>query len=367
MKFLLPSRTSVQGLLGLVSLLFCGSGWAQEARVRASLATNDVVWVGQKVTVVIELLAPGIFAGAATFDLPDPRGMLLLPPAEHPTVVDKTIDGRNYTEQRHELSAFPMRAGAQSVPALTVRFAFKRAPLDTHVVPVTVTTPPLPFNVELPPGTEKLGNVISAKELKAEEEWNPEPGQTNVPAGAAFQRTVTFSAPEVSGMVFPPFPAGKIDGLGIYTQQQTQDHSERGTLTGTRREVITYLCQRPGHYIIPAARFIWFDLATRQLRTNEFPARKLTVIPNPAMASAAAPGDSVSPPMTVARPEERRTIIGIVSIVTISFLATLLWMTRRTWKPLLTCFRPVRLVQLNPVTADVRLANQGIQTVGAIR
>src|SRR5262249_16670439 len=156
------------------------------------------------------------------------------------------------------------RAGEQTIPALPVRFAFKRAPLDTNVVAVSMKTEPTRFTATSPPGAEHLGSVISARALKIEETWQPEPGQTNVKAGDAFTRTILFTAPDIPGMVFPPFPAGPIDGLGLYTKRQVQDQSDRGTLRGERRDVITYVCQRPGRFTIPAARLTWFDLETKE-------------------------------------------------------------------------------------------------------
>ena len=44
---------------------------AQEAKVRASIGTQGDLWVGQRVTLVVELLAPGFFSGMAAFDLPN--------------------------------------------------------------------------------------------------------------------------------------------------------------------------------------------------------------------------------------------------------------------------------------------------------
>lgn len=354
MNSLSQTPASVQKLLCLLVVLFCGPGFAQDAKVRTSLATNDVVWVGQKVTIVVELLAPGYFASAAAFDLPDPQGVLLVPPLEHPIVSSETIDETSYTVQRHELSAFATRAGAQSVPALKVRFSFKRTPLDTNEVPATVTTTPLSFTVQSPPGAENLGTVISAKGLKVEEAWQPEPGQTNVLTGTAFTRTVTFSAPEVPGMVFPPFPAGQIEGLGIYTKRQINDQAERGALQGGRRDVITYVCQRPGQFTIPAARLIWFDVEAKQLQTNDFSARTFTVIPNPALASTAATATatSTSGAAITQRPTPWWQPAGLMVLVSFALMLGLSVRFRRMLARFLALFRPVHLQPLNPTSTS---------------
>ena len=227
---------------------------------------------GPTLTLVVELFAPGFFASAATFDIPDPQGVLLMPPTAHPMVSSEDIDGVSYSVQRHELFAFPKRGGSQTIPSLPVRFAFKRSPLDQAKISASVTTDPVEFTVVLPPGAEGLGNVISARNLKVEETWQPELGKTTIKPGDAFTRTIIFSAPNLPGMVFPPFPADSIDGLGVYAKHQILDQTERGQLRGERRDVITYVFQRSGEFTIPAARLTWWDLDNKQLQSVDFPA-----------------------------------------------------------------------------------------------
>lgn len=339
-------RRFFQLLFCLTGVLLAGHSLAQEAKMRTSLETKDAVWVGQKVTVVVELLAPGFFSSAATFDLPDPQGVLLLPPMGHPTVGSETIDGTSYTVQRYELSAYPMRAGEQSVPAFSLRFSFKGASQDTNEIAATLKTDAMPFTVKMPPGAENLGLVISARDLKIEETWKPEPGEENVIAGAAFTRTITFTAPDVPGMVFPPFPAGQIDGLGIYTKRQLLDQTDRGSLRGERRDVVTYVCKRAGEFTIPATQYTWFDLETQQLRTAELPERTLKVAANPALATASG-ADSASV-VAASRSIAWWKLTGLAVAVLLLLLAGKSTRFRRVLADLFTPFRPLHLQPLNP-------------------
>lgn len=330
----------------LAGWLVAAAAPAQEARLRASLARSDTIWVGQRVELAIELLAPGYFASGVDFDLPDPDGVLVMPPESRPVVGSETIDGVQFTVQRHRLSVWPMRAGAQSVPPLTARFRYKLKPLDDDTIAASLQTDAVSFQVQVPPGAEGLGTVISARRLEVREQWDPEPGTADVPAGSAFKRTVTFTAPDVPGMVFPPFPAAAVDGLGIYPKRELLDRTNRGSLTGVRRDQITYLLERPGQFTLPAVRFTWFDLDSQRLRTEDFPARSFQVIANPDLA-AAAPAAAEAPAGAGGRFPWR----AAAALLTLAVAGLMAVRSRRLQVAagrLLAPFRPVHLAPLNP-------------------
>jgi hypothetical protein len=212
-----------------------------------------------------------------------------------------------------------------------------------------VKTDPLEITAKLPPGAEKFGSLISSHRLQVVEKWNPEPG--NAKAGGAFTRTITFTAADVPGMAFPPIPATPIDGLGIYAKPPVVlDHRERGDGQGERQDTVTYLCQRPGHFVIPPLRVSWYNLDTSKIETIELRARVLDVAPNPAMASAApAPAESSG---------SRAAVLGLVAAMAANALAFGIWKTRAFWLHALSVFDAVPLVPLNPTDHPNRLSGR---------
>ncbi len=320
---------------------------AEEARLRVSLAQPDRIWVGQRVELAIELLAPGYFASGVDFDLPDPDGVLVMPPESRPVVGNETIDGVRFTVQRHRLSVWPMRAGAQSVPSLTARFRYRSKPLDEDTVAASLQTDAISFQVQVPPGAEGLGTVISARRLEVREQWDPEPGTVDIPAGSAFKRTITFSAPDVPGMVFPPFPAARVDGLGVYPKRELRDRANRGSLTGERRDQITYVLERPGRFTLPAVRFTWFDLDSKRLRTEHFAARTFQVVANPDLAGAAAA--AADAPAAAGGRIPWRIVAALLALAVAALIAVRSRRLRAATRRLLAPFRPVHLAPLNPV------------------
>lgn len=332
---------------GFIAVLFlvATTAIAREPRVRTSLPDGGDCWTGQRVTLVVELLAPGYFAGAPSFDLPNPPGMLIVPPRGSPTLGSEQVGDTTYTVQRHELAVFTHRAGPQVIPPFSVRFHFKRHPLDKEPIAATVTTHAVNLIAKPPPGAEGLPGVISARQLTAVEAWHPQPGKAK--AGDAFTRTITFAAPDVPGMAFAPFPAGKVDGLGVYPKPpEVIDHDDRGALRGERRETITYVCERPGRFVLPAARFSWFDHDVRKVRVVEFPARAFDVSPNPAMQAAQQAGNDSArdggPSL--------KTIAATLAVLILSAGGSVL--LARNWPRWTAPFSPTHLAPLNPVAGE---------------
>ena len=321
---------------------------AQEAKVRAHMELPVTPWVGQKVVMVVELLAPGYFSGSPDFDLPAVPGLLIFPPEDRPVLGSETIDGVAYTVQRHEILVFPRKAGNFTVPTFQVRFNIKRSPLEKNSEPQNVTTEPQHFTAALPPGADEVGTLISAREVKADEQWKPKPAAAKT--GDAFTRTITWSAPDVPGMAFPPFPADKIGGLGVYPKSpQVSDHSERGTLQGSRTDTVVYVCEHPGHYVIPAAQFTWWDTEDKQLHTIDFPERAFDVKLNPAFAP-------VVHRESFAEKISRRTPALLTAIAALALIAYVGWRTRQFWRDTLDFLQPRHLVPLNP--PDPSIQNQ---------
>lgn len=323
---------------------------AQDAKINTSFEPDGAaLFVGQKGTLIVELLAPGYFAGSPAFDLPNVPGMVIVPPVGSPVIDSRTAEDVSYTVQRHELSVFSHREGEQTVPPFHVRFAFKRAPLDKVAVSADLLTDAVQIQAKSPPGAQGLANLICANQLTVDERWSPKPGPAK--AGDSFTRTITFTAEDIPGMAFPPFPSSAPQGVRTYQKQpEVLDRVERGKITGIRREEITYACQTPGRYEIPAARFTWWDLDDEQLKAVDFPSQVFVVAANPALASAAGgatAGHNSPQPTRVWLPT--RWTVFLALLASIAFFGVLLIANRRHWlQRIIGYLKPVKLAPLNP-------------------
>jgi hypothetical protein len=236
--------------------------------LRAKVQLGEV-WLGQRVPVVIELLSPTIFSGVPTFDWPEIAGMTVIE-AGHPIVSSETIEGQPFNVQRHEFAVFTQAAGEVVIPPFAVRFA-RRDETGGGSVEVKGQTPELRFRAKRPPGSERLGYVITTDDFTVEESWNPQPGPVAV--GAVFKRTITQHAKDVAGMALAPASSDAPPGVRVYPgRPAVNDDLERGDFSGERSETVTYLCESPGSFTLPAQSFAWWNSTSAELQTKTLPA-----------------------------------------------------------------------------------------------
>lgn len=93
---------------------------------------------------------------------------------------------------------------------------------------------------------------------------------------------MTLQADGVSGMAFAPLRHDELPGVGIYpAEPEIADRDERGSLSGRRTEVVTYVFEHAGEVQIPELTLTWWNTSTEELETDSLPGRKLVVSPGP--------------------------------------------------------------------------------------
>lgn len=265
-------------------LLIPVSVLAAQPMVKIEQLSKSTVRVGQKILVAVDLYSPTFFSGVPRFDLPEVSGMVIMKVPGRPVMSSEQFGDDYYSVQRHEFFIYPQRAGKFNVPPFPVQFGVAgvgMAKPTRH----TLKTTPLTFQAKMPPGAEHLATLISANDLEVKESWSNRPESPMV--GDAFSRVISFRAPDIPGMAFPPIPPMKVPGLAIYPDAaRVNDKTFRGNLVGERSETITYVCETEGKILIPALVFHWWELSSGRLKRIEFPAVELNVAPDPDLVQA---------------------------------------------------------------------------------
>jgi hypothetical protein len=291
----LPLLASVPILLFFLLFPLCVQAEVAPVAVRVP---EGKVWIGQRLPFYVELRAPGSFAGTAGFDLPQLPGTFLMK-IGNPVVGSQEIEGESWFVQTHEFALFSQRPGTLEVPPFSVRFA-SREGFTGPTKEMQAKAPSWKVDIRRPPGSDKIGFLITSESLDITEKWDPQPGPAQV--GAMFKRTIVQRATQITGMALAPAPTTVPDGIRIYPDDpEIKDKLERGDFLGERRETITYLLQKPGTLAVPALTYAWWNPKTETLQSKTLPAVTFEVAPAPSAATPAKAGaDRVAWPWLVA-------------------------------------------------------------------
>ncbi len=279
-------RQAVLRGVGVLLFAACCSVSAVAEVVRAELGENEV-WTGQAVPLFVTLYSPGPFSGTASFDLPE-LPLTTFVKVGNPTVGSEQIGDDSYFTQRHEFALYTQRDGPIFIPAFCVRFAGKKS-FTSAAEPVEGFTQELRFQSTRPPGTERLGVVVAARNMEASQTWQPD-AIGPVQAGDVIARTISRRATDTTAMMFPPVAIETPPGVRSYaTDPIVQDSTERGAIRAERSETIKYQFERAGTFELPELAVIWWDPDARELRRQLLPGRLIDVQNEAVVADTLAP------------------------------------------------------------------------------
>ncbi len=258
--------------------------------IRFEVGRGGATWLGQELELRLDLWSDGVSFGDQSFLLPEVKGAYLLQADSSTVKLNENRDGVAWQGLRYTFLLYPQRAGRLEVPSFEVRFS-ARAGYGSEPSGFRFQTPVLLIDARLPPGADASGLVVTSTDFTMEASWKPgavKDGPDNLQVGDAITLEVTRRARDVPGMVFAPLPEFSIEGLGVYPDAaQVNDQINRGDLTGSRTDSVTFICEREGNYEIPEMRFQWWDPQQEVLAEKVIPARELVVVENPVYASGA--------------------------------------------------------------------------------
>jgi hypothetical protein len=275
---------NVRTVLACVLLMTVCPASALEADIRARIAHDGEAWIGQQLTLQIELLTDGQSFRGQRFHIPDIAGALLLEDAVSTTKLSEQRDDTAWQILRYEFPLFAQRAGSLSIPPIAVAFSVTGG-FGGDVRDVELTTIPLSLAVKSPTGVLDARQLVTTTAFTLDVNVTPPPEDLQV--GDAVTRTITRRAVGVPGMVFAPLPLPRVDGVAAYPKSPAvNDRHNRGDLTGERTESVSFVFQRAGSFRLPGYDLQWWDPARNSLQTESVPELQIKVAANPAFSTA---------------------------------------------------------------------------------
>lgn len=263
--------------------------WAEDApRVTVELAEDSAV-VGQPLVVRIKVLVPSFMPKPPVFPTLEVPGLMVRLPERAGGPVSEKIDGETWSGVQRAYRLYPLQAGAFQIPAQDLTLTLAGAdPANPQVVQVPFEA--FSFTATVPDGAEGLDPLILAAGFTLSQQVE---GAEGLEVGGAVTRTLTAKITGTTPVLIPGLtPAAEDPALRAYPDEPDVAESEdRGLLSGTRTERVTYVAQAPGDVVLPALELSWFNTGTGKVETASVPEQALTITGAPLAAVGSGQGD----------------------------------------------------------------------------
>jgi hypothetical protein len=191
------------------------------------------------------------------------------------------IEGETWSGVTRHYRLSPMVPGEFAFPPQEVQVTWND--LDRgEVETVVLGTEAIAFRGVVPEGAEGLDPFIAAEALELTQDIEGTPDAMT--PGDSLTRTVTARVEGVSPMFLPDLlPPSDIAGLAAYPDEPVlEESSNRGEITGTRVERVTYVAEGGGRGSLPAVTLDWYDIGAGEVRTAQLDAVEVAVDGPPA-------------------------------------------------------------------------------------
>jgi len=238
------------------------------------------VFVGQKVTLSVDVMTKTWFADAPAFpDVLDVENAIVIPPGPFGVNSSRVMDGDRYAVQTKKYSIIPTGIGRFTVPSFGVRLVVARE--DASRSPeIVLKTPNLAFETRVPEAARGLGLVVSTPRLEIREHWSR--GLDRLKVGDSVTRTLTTTIENSAAMLAPVPEFDAPEGVALYPQRPIlKDERNRGEMRGSRVDRVVYTLEAEGAFDLAEIVIHWWEPGTGNLHREVLPGVHFEVEANP--------------------------------------------------------------------------------------
>lgn len=254
----------------VAAALLAGPSAAQEKAPEGPVLKTDFqqteAIAGQPLSLRLTVLVPTFMPSPPDWPSFEAPNLLVRLPEGSTTPTSETLDGKTWSGITRHYRISPMVPGRFQLPPqeVTVTFADPQTRAPVNAV---LTTEAIDFNGTLPAGAEGLDPFVAAADLKLTQDVEGDPAQ--MAPGQSLKLTLSAEVQGVSPMFLPPLlPQIAIEGIAAYPAEPVvEERSNRGQLSGSRRESVTLVAEGGGSGRVPPVRLDWYSLETNQIET----------------------------------------------------------------------------------------------------
>ncbi len=230
--------------------------------VRVRVAEEHIV--GQPALLEVEVATQRWFAKGSRVEPFNIADVVILQGSELAINGSKSISGKTWVSQIHEVTLYPTRVGRYELPPLSIYVSVNT---EEHGVVEGVTlTDAKTFEVLLPKELQGIDQFIVSPNFSVSLDGEFSSEQPYA-VGESVSQTITLTAEDSPAMMLPELMIPEIEGVSIYRKpSEVQDKANRGSLTGTRTESFTYIFERSGSFTIPQQTLYWWNSQSQELQ-----------------------------------------------------------------------------------------------------
>ncbi|MFD0981316.1 hypothetical protein [Tropicimonas aquimaris] len=248
---------------------------ASEPRVTAELTPESVV-VGQPLVLRIKVLVPTWLPSPPEFPNLDLPNVIVRLPERASGPVSERVDGETWSGVARSYRLYPMVPGELSLPEQRIVVTYAD-PGSTEPVTAEVPLPAFTISANLPEAAAGLDPAILASDFTLEQSIEGADGTLG--QGDAVVRTVTARIDGTTPLVIPGLIPEVPDGpVQAHTAEpKVAETEERGVLSGSREETVTYVARYGGTVDLPAISVEWFNIDSGEVETAQLEGVTLTI------------------------------------------------------------------------------------------
>ncbi|WP_243878627.1 hypothetical protein [Winogradskyella pelagia] len=235
--------------------------------------------LGEPLVVTVTVYTSTWFTEPPVFEEIQVKGALMVKLESRNSATSVTIGRKQYPAIRQKFVVYPNVLGQNTLPSFTVTTTCPPEG-DYKGRERKVSTKERRFKVLPPPDGVDTANWLAAYNVTVRDSWNRP--LTNLKAGDVLERRITINASGTLSATIPPLQLDSIDFGSIYVKTPIlSNRQNRSSFSGTRVEIINYLLEKDGDFVIPELKVKWFKLSSKTSELAVIKEQPLTVAPNP--------------------------------------------------------------------------------------
>jgi len=279
---------------GFLFCLWAEPTLAQDPVITVSSDQDDAL-VGQPFVITVDVLVPTFMPKAPVFPNFEVPGLIVRLPERSTSPISKRIEGATWAGVRRTYRLYPTRAGTIEIPPQEISITYKDTATNEDI-PLTVEVPATQFDATVPAGARSLDPLIIAADLNITQSWQV--AENELAVGDAVVRNLEIAVSGASALFVPPLldaaPPGTAQAkpveatddealplaaafLSYPEDARVTERIERGVMSGTRTEQVSYVVQSGGAALFPDIRLSWYNLNTKEIEEIVLPGRSVTV------------------------------------------------------------------------------------------